>query len=142
VSLQTFRPPLSRPRLLFVLCLYLFIWVPAGVAAVVTAALPSLEHRGAAAVVELAAHGAAGVLCAVGGWMLWVRNRAGVPIAQGALVLNALVTAQALFESALPRDIAPGQEVPLALVAIANAAGWILYLRRSRRVRAWLDDAG
>jgi hypothetical protein len=125
-----------------VLCLYLFIWVPAGVAAVVTAALPTIEHRGAIAVVELAVHGSAGVLCAVGGWMLWVRNRAGIPIAQGALVLNALVTIQALFESALPRDIAPGQEMPLALVTIANALGWILYLSWSRRVRVWLEDVG
>lgn len=142
MSLQTSRPPPSRPRPLFVLCLYLFIWVPAGVAALTTAALPSIEHRGAAAVVELAAHGAVGMLCALGGWMLWVRTRAGVPIAQGALVLNALVTAQALFESALPRNIAPGEEVPLALVTTANAAGWILYLGGSRRVRAWLDEGG
>jgi hypothetical protein len=29
----------------------------------------------------------------------------------------------------------PGERLPLSIVAIAHAAGWIAYLRTSRRVR-------
>jgi hypothetical protein len=89
--------------------------------------------------VELAAHGAAALLCAAAGWMLWVRHAAGVGVARAALVVEAAVTVQGLFVSALPRDVAPGLAWPIAAVVVAHALAWLAYLARSRRLRAWLD---
>ena len=128
-----------RPRLLLVLCAYLVVWVPFNAAAVASASLPSLAGRGASAPLELAVHLLSAVLCVGAGWMLWGRNPAGISLAVVALSLNAVVTVQALHVSALPRDVPPGTAGPLAAGVILFTVGWLLYLRRSRRLRAWLE---
>ena len=128
-----------RPRLLFVLCAYLAVWVPFNAAALASASLPSLDGRGGAALLELAIHLLSAALCAGAGWMLWQRNPAGVWLAAVALCINAVITVQALHVSALPRDVAPGLAGPLTAVVILFTFGWIVYPRRSRRLRAWLE---
>jgi hypothetical protein len=127
------------PGWLYWLCPYLLVWVPLNFAALVNLSLPSIAERGPAAAVELAAHAAATILCAAAGWMLWVRNAGGRRLAVVALILNAVVTVQALSVSALPRDVSPGLALPLAALALLHTLGWILYLERSRALRAWLS---
>jgi len=113
------------------LCAYLLLWVPLNFAALANRALPSIEHRGQIAIVELGAHALAAMLAAAAGWMLWVRNPAARGFAAAAVVVNALVALQTLYASALPHDISPGTAWPLGVLTVVHAAAWIVYLTRS-----------
>lgn len=128
-----------RPRLVVVLCAYLAIWIPLNAAALASSALPSLGERGAFAVLELAVHVLSAALCFGAGWMLWERNPAGVGLGAVALGVHAIVTVQGLHVSTLPRDVPPGLAGPLTAGTIVFTIGWLLYLRRSRRLGAWLE---
>ena len=132
---------ITLPRWLFLLCAWLLVWVPLNFAALASRSLPTVGSRGSLAVIELAAHAASAALCAAAGWMLWVRHAAGIGLAAAALVANAAVTIQALYASALPRDVAPGLALPVALITVAYTVGWLLYLKRSGRLRVWLGAA-
>jgi hypothetical protein len=129
------------PPWLMLLCAYLLAWVPLNFAALATRSLSSMQSRGIAGALELAAHAASAAACAAAGWMLWVRNAAGIPFALAALALQVVVTIQALWISALPRDVPPGLALPLAIASIVHASAWMVYLNRSRRLRVWLHDA-
>jgi hypothetical protein len=121
---------------LLLLCAFLCTWEPLRVAREVTASFGTLSMRGPAAVVELIAHAAVASLAVAAGWALWIANPRAPVFAAVAVAGSAVVAVQSLFWSRLPGDIIPGQRLPLALGAVAHAAGWIAYLRRSRRVRA------
>ena len=129
------------PKWLILLSAYLLVWVPLNFAALAIRSFSSLDDRGVPAVAEFALHGAAAVLCAVAGWMLRVGNAAGRRLSVAALLVNAGATLQALYSSALPRDVQPGLAFPLAMVTVAHALVWLAYLKRSRRLREWLHDA-
>jgi hypothetical protein len=121
---------------LLLLCVDLFTWAPMKLAREVGASLGSLGMRGWAAVAELAAHGAVAALAVAAAWALWIGNPRSPAFAAVALVASGAASVQSLYWSVLPADTMPGDRLPLALVAIAHAAGWMVYLRRSRRVRA------
>ena len=129
------------PKWLILLSAYLLVWVPLNFAALAILSFSSLDDRGVPAVAEFALHGAAAVLCAVAGWMLRVGNAAGRRVSVAALLVNAGATLQALYSSALPRDVQPGLALPLAMVTVVHALVWLAYLKRSRRLREWLHDA-
>ena len=126
------------PKWLILLSAYLLVWVPLNFAALASRSLPSLASRGSAAVVELALHAAAAILCAAAGWMLRVGNVAGRRLAGVALIANAAATIQALHVSALPRDVSPGLPLPLTIVVSIHTLAWLAYLSRSRGLRRWL----
>ena len=126
------------PKWLILLSAYLLVWVPLNFAALALQSFSSLDNRGSAAIAEFTLHGATAVLCAVAGWMLRVRNAAGRRLAAAALVVNAGATAQALYSSALPHDVQPGLALPLTMVTLLHALAWLVYLKRSRRLRTWL----
>jgi hypothetical protein len=122
--------------LVFVLSLFLMAWEPASVAGELLNAMGTLGMRGFAGGLELAAHAAVAIVAVVAGWSL----RTGAPhapsVAQAALAASALRTVQSLHWSALPHQTMPGEQLPMAVAALLHAAVWILYLRRSRHVRA------
>jgi hypothetical protein len=62
-------------------------------------------------------------------------------VSVAALLVNAGATLQALYSSALPRDVQPGLAFPLAVVTVVHALVWLAYLKRSRRLKAWLHEA-
>jgi hypothetical protein len=126
------------PKWLILLSAYLLVWVPLNFAALALRCFSTLDDRGAAAIAEFAAHGSAAVLCAAAGWMLRVGNAAGRRLAATALIVNAAVTIQALYASALPRDVQPGLALPLTVVTTVHAVTWLAYLSRSRGLRTWL----
>ena len=128
------------PKWLILLSAYLLVWVPLNFAALALRSFPSLDERGSPAVMELALHAAAAVLCAAAGWMLRVGNAAGKKLAVAALIANAAVTIQALYLSALPRDVQPGLARPLTIVVSVHALAWLAYLYRSRRLKTWLGQ--
>lgn len=121
---------------LLLLCAYLGVWRPMTMAAEVSATLGSLGMRGPAGVAELSVHAAVTAFAVAAGWGLWVGNPKAPVFAEVALVACALACVQSLYWTRLPSDTMPGDRLPLAIVAIAHAAGWMSYLRKSRRVRS------
>jgi hypothetical protein len=128
------------PKWLILLTAYLLVWVPVNFALVALQSFSSLDDRGLPAVLEFTVHSANAVLCAAAGWMLRAANPAGRRLAVAALIVNAGVTIQALYSSALPRDVQPGLALPLATVTATHALVWLAYLQRSRRLRTWLGE--
>jgi hypothetical protein len=82
----------------------------------------------------------AAVLCAAAGRMLWSGSPSGRRFALLALIVNLAVSLQGLFGSALPRNVSPGTAPLLAVLTTVHAIGWMLYLARSRALRAWIRD--
>jgi hypothetical protein len=121
---------------LLLLCAYLGVWRPMTMASEVSATLGSLGMRGPAGVSELSVHAAVTAFAVAAGWGLWIGNPKAPVFAEMALVACALASVQSLYWTRLPSDTMPGDRLPLAIVAIAHAAGWMSYLRKSRRVRA------
>ena len=121
---------------LLLLCVFLFVWEPLRVAGELTGSIGTLGMRGLAGAIELAVHAAVAVVAVAAGWGLWIRNPQAPALAGFAVAASAAVTIQSLYWSSLPGNAVPGEQLPVSVVALAHAAGWILFLRRSRRVRA------
>jgi hypothetical protein len=121
---------------LLLLCGYLAVWQPLTLAAEVGTTLGSFAMRGPAGAVELFAHAVVTAIAFAAGWGLWIGNPGAPALAEIALAACAAATVQSLYWTWLPDNTMPGDRLPLAVVAAAHSAGWIVYLRRSRRVRA------
>lgn len=120
---------------LVVLCGYLAVWQPLTLAAEVTATLGTFAMRGPAGAAELFAHAVVAAIAFAAGWGLWIGNPNAPALAEIALAACAAATIQSLYWTWLPHNTMPGDRLPLAVVSVAHSAGWIVYLRRSRRVR-------
>ena len=120
---------------LLLLCAFLFVWEPLRFAGDLSGSIGTLGMRGTPGIVELAAHAASAMVAAAAAWALLIRNPRAPMLASIAVAASAMVTVQSLYWSYLPGNAVPGEPLPLSVVAIAHAAGWIAYLRKSRRVR-------
>jgi hypothetical protein len=120
---------------LLLLCGYLAVWQPLTLAAEITATLGSFAMRGPAGAVELFAHTLVAAVAFAAGWGLWIGNPNAPALAAIALAACAAATIQSLYWTWLPHNTMPGDRLPLAVLAAAHSAGWIVYLRRSRQVR-------
>jgi hypothetical protein len=120
---------------LLLLCAFLFVWEPLRFAGDLSGSMGTLAMRGLPGVVELAAHGAIAAIAVAAAWGLWIRTPRAPMLASIAVAASALATIQSLYWSYLPGNAVPGERLPLSIVAIAHAAGWIAYLLKSRRVR-------
>jgi hypothetical protein len=118
------------------LCFILFVWAPWSFSIELGESLLSLGMRGPLAILELVAHFAVTAVSVAAGWSLWHRRPHGPMLARVAVVGLAIVAVQSLYWSVLPRQTPPGSELPLAALATAHAALWLLYLHRSVRIRA------
>ena len=119
-----------------VLCLVLLAWRPLSFALQLPATLPSMGMRGAAGVVELLFQGGVAALSVAAARALWGALPVGPPLAAAALVGSAAAAVQSLYWSVLPHQTMPGDELPLAVGAVLHAGAWLVYLARSRRIRA------
>ena len=117
------------------LCVFLFVWEPRKLAGELAGSLSTLSMRGPGAVAELLAHTIVAALAVTAAWALWIGNPRAPAIAVLALTASAAAAVQSLYWSSLPGQTMPGDRLPLAVVAVVHAAGWIAYLRLSRRVR-------
>lgn len=124
---------------LLVLCAVLLLWRPLDFAMELPLTLPSLGMRGIAGGAELLFHGAVAVLAIAAVRALAGALPIGPTLAAAALVASAGASIQSLFWSALPNQVVPGSELPLAALSTVHALAWLLYLKRSRRVRAIRD---
>ena len=116
----------ARRILAQLLSSYLLIWAPGTFAMELLTALPSIGVRGPGAWIELVVHGVVAITCAVGGRMLRIAAPAGPAVAAVGVAARAVISLQSLFWTALPRDVAPGTRLPLALLACANAVFWLI----------------
>ena len=91
------------------------------------------------AVLELGAHGIVAALSFAAGWALWQSSPAGPRLAAAALVACAVAGVQSLYLSVLPSNVFPGDRLPLASVIVLHSCAWIVYLRRSKRVRQMME---
>ena len=121
---------------LLLLCVFLFVWEPLRFAADLTGVAGTIAMRGGLGVLELAAHAAVAAVAVAAAWALWIRNPHAPVLAAVAVAASAVVSVQSIWWSRLPSNVVPGEGMPMSVVAIAHAAGWITYLRKSRRVRA------
>ncbi|MGH9370429.1 MAG: hypothetical protein ACRD15_02725 [Vicinamibacterales bacterium] len=115
------------------LCVYLLGWVPLNYAIELLGAFPSLDMRGPVALVELTVHGLVAIVCAAAGWMLWVGSPSALPFAAFAVVAGGIATIQSLYWSTLPRQLAPGERLPLAALAAAWTVFWVVFIRLRRK---------
>jgi hypothetical protein len=121
---------------LLLLCAVLLVWQPVSFAVEASSALPSLEMRGAAGLIELTVHGLVAALSFAAGWALWQASPAGPALATVAVAAGGLAGVQSLYWSVLPSNVFPSDRLPLAAFIVAHACAWLVYLRRSKRVRA------
>ena len=61
--------------------------------------------------------------------MLRIASPAGRSLAAVGVGARAMIGLQSLFWTALPRDVAPGTRLPLALLTCANAVFWLIVIR-------------
>jgi hypothetical protein len=101
------------------------------VAGEVTQSLPTMGMRGGLAVGEVLAHAVVAAIAVAAAWSLWNGADHGPFLATIAVMLSAATSVQSLYWSRLPQQTPPGAQLPFATLAVAHAAGWILYLRRS-----------
>jgi hypothetical protein len=120
---------------LLLLCAVLLVWQPLAFAVEAASALPTLGMRGVPGLLELAAHGAVAALSFAAGWALWQSSRAGPLLATAALAGGAITGVQSLYWSVLPSSVFPSDRLPLAALTLAHAGAWLVYLRRSKRIR-------
>ncbi len=120
---------------LLLLCVFLFVWEPLRFAVDLSGSMGTLGMRGTPGAIELAAHATTAIIAVAAGWGLWIRNPRAPMLASIAVAASAMVTIQSLYWLYLPGNAVPGERLPLSIVAIAHAAGWMAYLRKSRRVR-------
>lgn len=120
---------------LLLLCAILIVWQPLSFAVEAASTLATLGMRGAPAVIEIAAHGIVAAISFAAGWALWQASPAGPRLAVAALVACAAAGVQSLYWSVLPSNVFPGDRLPLASLIVLHSCGWIVYLRRSKRVR-------
>ena len=112
---------------------YLLIWAPGTFAMEVLATLPSIGMRGPPGWLELTVHGAVAVFCAVAGRMLRLGSPSAPAAAAVAVGIRAVVSLQSLFWTVLPRDLAPGMQLPMALLTCGSAVFWLIVIRRISR---------
>ena len=120
----------------FLLCFILFGWVPLSFATELAMSLPSLGMRGPLAIAELVAHCAVTAVSVAAGWSLWLSRPHAPMLARVAVIGLAIIAVQSLYWTVLPRQTSPGSELPLAALATAHAAVWLVYLHKSARIRA------
>jgi hypothetical protein len=113
------------------LSLILITWYPLNFAAELLKTLPSIAWRGPIAGIELLGHGLVAALCVAAALSLWNERPDGRSFASAALIFGALAAVQNLYWSVLPSSTIPGDELPLAILATAHSALWLMYLRRA-----------
>ena len=121
---------------LLVLCAVLILWRPFDFVFELLQSLSSLGMRGAPGALELLFHGLVAAISVAAVRALSSRLPVAPALAAVALIGSAAATVQTLYWTALPQQTIPGTEALLSTIAVVHAAIWLIYLKRSRQVRA------
>jgi hypothetical protein len=122
---------------LYVLAVFLFVWEPLRLAGDITQSLPTIGMRGGLAVAELLAHAVIAAVAVAAARSLWNDADHGPLLATVAVLLSAAASVQSLYLSRLPQHTPPGAHLPFAILAMAHATAWVVYLRWRLRRGAW-----
>lgn len=121
---------------LLLLCAVLLVWQPLTFAVEAASTLPTLGLRGVQAVLELVVHGLVAAVSLAAGLALWQESPPGPLLATVAIAAGGVAGVQSLYWSVLPSDVFPSDRLPLAVATVGHAALWLVYLRRSKRIKA------
>ena len=126
---------------LLVLCGVLLVWQPLDFGVVASSALDALPVRGVPLAAVLALHLVVTAFGIAAGLALVGRRPAAVAMARASLVATAALDLFIYATPYFPDNRPPGATPVYAAVSIAWAAGWLVYLSRSARVRRTFEHA-
>jgi hypothetical protein len=118
------------------LCLLLLIWQPLRVGLTASSSLNALVFGSAAVILTLCVRLLVAGLGFAAGLALVNRRPAGVTLAKASLVLSGTTDLFVLLTPYVPANRAPGETPVLLVATLTYHLGWLLYLYRSKRVRA------
>ena len=117
------------------------LWQPVTVGLAASRALDSLALGGLPMALVLMLRLLAAALGVAAGLALLRRRMGAVKLARAALVAAAATDLFVYLTPFAPSNRAPGETPVLIAVSLTYYAGWLLYLLRSRRVRAAFADS-
>jgi hypothetical protein len=125
------------PAGILLLVFILAIWNPASLALQASSIAWNLGSRSTLSLIFLSTRLIITGIGVAAGMALWLRRPGAVLLARVALVLFGV---EAVVRLSIRVDLGsapPGTRLPLALFILLHNAAWLLYLQRSRRVRAF-----
>jgi hypothetical protein len=128
------KPPLGG--WLHLLCALLLVWQPISFALVASIALSRIAVRGAPVAIILIARVVTVGVGIAAGLALLGRRPGAVALTKFSLAVTAALDVFVYLTPYFPTNLPPGDAPLYAAAAVAYAAGWILYLARSKRARA------
>jgi hypothetical protein len=120
---------------LLVLCGVLLVWQPLSFGLTASASLDALAVRGVPLAILLVARLVVTAFGIAAGLALLGLRPGAVSMAKAALVATAAMDLFVYATPYAPNDRKPGETPIYVAVSLGWAAGWFLYLARSRRVR-------
>lgn len=125
---------------LLVLCALLLIAQPVSLAVTASPALRSLPLRGTGLAVILVARLLAAAFGIAAGLALSGRHTGAVGMAKASLGVSAAVDVLVYTTPYFPNNRPPGDTTIILIASLAFYAIWLVYLSRSKRVRATFSD--
>jgi hypothetical protein len=129
-----------QPFPLLILTRLLIVYQPVSLALSASAALQSLSIRGSPLAAAIVVRVAVTALCVAAGLALTNRHSGAVALARAALVASAACDVFVYTTPYFPTNLPPGDAPLYVAGSLVYHTGWLLYLLRSRRVRAYLMD--
>jgi hypothetical protein len=127
---------------LLLLCLLLMVWQPVSVGLTASGVLASIALGGFPLVLVLMLRLLVTAFGVAAGLALFSFRAGAVTLARVALLASAATDLFVYLTPYFPANRAPGETPIFVTASLTYHAGWILYLSRSRRVRAtFADDA-
>jgi hypothetical protein len=123
-----------------VLCLLLMVWQPLNVALTASGALDSITLGGFPLVLVLMLRLLVAAFGVAAGLALFSFRAGALTLARMALIASAATDLFVYLTPYVPGNRAPGETPIFVTASLTYHAGWILYLSRSRRVRATFAD--
>ena len=117
------------------LCALLLVWQPLNIALTASAALQALPLRGFGLAVIIVARLLAAALGIAAGLAVFGRRPGAVGLANASLVASAAIDVLVYATPYFPNTRPPGDATIILIASLAYYAIWLLYLRRSKRVR-------
>jgi len=125
---------------LLILCVLLLVWQPINFALVASTMVDRIAVRGVPLVLILVTRVIVVGFGIAAGLALVARRPGAATLARISLGLTAAVEVFIYTTSYFPTNLPPGDAKFYGAASVLNAAAWITYLTRSKRVRLYLNS--